>query len=86
MKRYLSLFFVLLALNSFGATGSAYDAVIFMTSVIVLMLIIIAIGSFIDFLRKGISISRAWNWIHRHYKRTEVKVQDEIVGLDLAAI
>lgn len=86
MKRYLSLFFVILALNSFGATGSAYDAVIFVASVIILMLIIVAIGSFIDFLRKSISISRAWNWIHRHYKKPEEKVRDEVVNLDLATI
>jgi len=86
MKRYLPLFFVLLTLNSFGATGSAYDAVFLITSVIALMLIIIAIGSFIDFLRKGISISRAWNWIHRHNKKPEEVVQDEVVGLDLATV
>jgi len=86
MKRYLPLFFVLLALNSFGATGSAYDAIFFVTSVIVLMLIIIAIGSFIDFLRKGINVSRAWSWIHRHYNKPEEKVQDEVVSLDLATI
>lgn len=86
MKRYLPLFFVLLALNSFGATGSAYDAIFFVASVIVLMLIIVAIGSFIDFLRKGIHVSRAWNWIHRYNKKPEEKVQNELVGLDLATI
>lgn len=86
MKRYLPLFFVLLALNSVGATGSAYDAIFLVTSVIVLMLIVIAIGSFIDFLKKGISISRAWNWIHTYHKKPEEKDQNELVGIDLAAI
>jgi|APIni6443716594_1056825.scaffolds.fasta_scaffold790971_1 hypothetical protein len=58
MKKILSVLFILSISNCYSATGNASDGELFALSVLVIILVILGIGYFIDNLKRFIKTAR----------------------------
>lgn len=72
MKKILSYIAVLYFNDCVAATGNASDGELFALSTILLVILIIAFGYFIDFMQKKISCYRASRKIKKNEKEIEV--------------
>jgi hypothetical protein len=86
MKKSLSILFFLAFNVCYAATGNANDGILFMLAVIVIMLLLLAIGYLIDFLKSRIKETRTRRTLNRNVKDDEgdlINPYDEVVpGLD----
>jgi hypothetical protein len=71
MKKFLTCLFILSLNYCYAATGNANDGILFMLAVIVIMLLLLATGYIIDFLKTLIKSA----WTRRSFKRN-VKEED----------
>lgn len=70
MKKFLTCLFILSLNCCYAATGNAKDGILFVLAVIVIMLLLLATGYFIDFMKNRIKSA----WTRRSFKEN---VKDE---------
>jgi hypothetical protein len=76
MKKYFSFMFFIALTNCYGATGSAYDSILFMGAVITFMLLLLAAGYLFDFVKARIKEARTKKWFKRESEVDKEKYDD----------
>jgi len=74
MKKLLSFLFIIAFYNCNAGTGYAGDGALFMVSILVILLLFLAAGYFIDFLKSRIKAFR----IKRLQKQDSKEHEDEV--------
>jgi hypothetical protein len=65
MKKFLLFLFILALNDCYAATGSASDGVLFVGSIMVIMLLLLALGYLIDFLKSRIRKAMTKRWLKK---------------------
>jgi hypothetical protein len=79
MKMFFSFMFFIALTNCYGATGYAYDGILFIGAVITFMLLLLAAGYLIDFLKARIKEARTKKWLKREREsEIDIKNYDEL--------
>jgi hypothetical protein len=79
MKMFFS-FLMMLALDKcYSATGSARDSVIFVGLIIVILLLFLAAGYFIDFVKSRIKNAMAKRWLKKNVKDQDKEFEDSCI-------
>jgi hypothetical protein len=86
MKKFLSGLFILSLNDCYAGTGGASDGILFVLAIIVIILLLLATGYLIDFLKIRIKDARTRRWLKRNMKDHEGEFMNSwneaIPGLD----
>lgn len=81
MKKFLSCLFILSLNDCYAGTGGASDGIVFVLAVLVILLLLLAAGYFIDFLKVSIKDAMTRRWFKRNVKDHE---EESLNSLDEA--